>query len=1101
VKTEPVSHPTLVIRGKRERSDNHVEHRVDGAVAAAAVHLPRMPEVPGYELLEEIGRGGMGIVYSARQVALDRIVALKMIHYGPACDAAALARFRAEAEVIARLHHPNIIQVHEVGSTAVGPYLVMEFATGGSLAGRLAGTPQPPRTAALLVRTVAQAVQAAHENGIIHRDLKPGNIQLAEGLDTPLEKCTPKISDFGLARRLGSNGSAPSEALTLPGQVMGTPGYMAPEQAQGSSQDVGPAADVYALGVMLYEALTGHPPFCGSTSLETVHLMLLMDPLPPSRVRPGLPRDLETVCLRCLEKDPCRRYASAGDFADDLGRFLDQVPVRARPAPSWERLWKWTRRQPGTAALAACLFVLVVAGFVVVTALWQRAATAQVQSDQERDRALHLAQAETDARHGAQRLSVRLLLERAVGLCENEDHSAGLHWMARALETVPPGDEALDRSVRLLLGGWALQLHPLRYYYRHPGPPESRDNLPVTAAVSPDGTVLATASRRLVRLLEARTGKPLDPVLELPGTIVRLCPIGGRGSGLAAIVRAEKAVSVHSLPDGKLLGPAIALSAALSAANLSPDGKILVLGLKDGNTRPYSVKTGQPTTPPWPHGGRVRVIAFSADGRSAVTGSNDLLARLWEVSTGKLIRTYGDHFGSVVGAALSPDGQLLLTGGEDHRACLWRVSDGQVLRRMPHQHNVSRVAFSPPGRLMATGCDDHSARLWEVGSPPGSGRQFGCTLRHHNDLTDLVFTPDGRSLVTAAEDQIACVWQVQEAAGSTLNLEHSSPVNSIALSPDGRHLLAGCSDGTIRLWDLRTRNYRIVGSKGATALALAFRPDGDAFLAGYYTGVLQQYDTATAAPLGKPLVHPAPILCASYSPGGRLVAVGCEDKYKVVRISNARTGEVVHSLAGHTRKVHSLAFSRNGRFLLTGSWDYTARLWDVETGVPLGEPLRHHDLVQSVAFSSEGRLAMTGSDDYMTRLWEIPDGKLRHLLRHPDKVQTVCFSPDGLLMAAGTKGNIARLWDVGTGKPAGPPLHHDKEVRSLARDSAGEWLYTGSWDGTVRRWRLPSPKEGSVEEIRRWLEVQTRQHIDAGGAVVTMEVPAWLERVRGGGER
>jgi WD40 repeat protein len=273
---------------------------------------------------------------------------------------------------------------------------------------------------------------------------------------------------------------------------------------------------------------------------------------------------------------------------------------------------------------------------------------------------------------------------------------------------------------------------------------------------------------------------------------------------------------------------------------------------------------------------------------------------------------------------------------------------------------------------------------------------------------------------------------------------------------------------------------------------VAFRPDGDAFLVGYYNKQLQQYETASGAPLGKPFVHAAAILCARYSPDGRLIATGCEDEDKDVRVWDSRSGEVVHKLKGHTRKVHSLAFSHDGKWLLTGSWDHSVRLWDVTTGQPVGKEKKHLDLVQSVAFSPDGRLVLSGGDDYMTRLWEVPDDRLHSLLRHPDKVQTVCFSPDGLLMATGTKGQIARLWDVGTGKPASPPLHHAREVRSLACDPSGEWLFSTGWDGKVCRWRLPSPMPGRTEEIRRWLEVQTHQTIDAGGAVVTMELAAWV---------
>jgi tetratricopeptide (TPR) repeat protein len=300
----------------------------------------RMPQVPGYDVLRELGRGGMGVVYEARQVQLGRRVALKMILVGNHASAAQRQRFRAEVEAVAHLQHPNVVQIHEVGEAEGLPYCALELVDGGSLADRLGGTPQPPREAAELVAVLAEAVQAAHARGFVHRDLKPANVLL-----TP--NGTPKIADFGLAKRLDG-----APALTSTGVVLGTPCYMAPEQAAGK-KEVGPAADVYALGAILYELLTGRPPFTGTTPLDTLVLVASTEPVPPSRLRPRVPRDLETVCLKCLQKDPARRYARAQDLADDLGRYLKGEPIRARPVPAWERALKWARRRPAAAALLA----------------------------------------------------------------------------------------------------------------------------------------------------------------------------------------------------------------------------------------------------------------------------------------------------------------------------------------------------------------------------------------------------------------------------------------------------------------------------------------------------------------------------------------------------------------------------------------------------------------------------------------------------------------------------------------------------------------------------------------------------------------------------
>jgi formylglycine-generating enzyme required for sulfatase activity/tetratricopeptide (TPR) repeat protein len=305
----------------------------------------RWPEVAGYEVLAELGRGGTGVVYKARQIRLGRLVALKILLAGARAGPHDLARFRAEAEAIARLQHPNVVQIYEVGEEKGGPFLALEYVDGGSLAARLRGTPLPAREAARLVETLARAVHAAHERGVVHRDLKPANVLLTAG-------GVPKVTDFGLAKRLDT-----PAAHTQTGTVLGTPDYMAPEQAEGKG--VGPPADVHALGAILYHLLTGRPPFPGETPLDTMLRLRLEDPVPPSILQPGLPRDLGTICLKCLRKEPHRRYESAEALADDLRRFAAGEPIKARPVGRAERLWSLCRRNPGVAALATVAVALV----------------------------------------------------------------------------------------------------------------------------------------------------------------------------------------------------------------------------------------------------------------------------------------------------------------------------------------------------------------------------------------------------------------------------------------------------------------------------------------------------------------------------------------------------------------------------------------------------------------------------------------------------------------------------------------------------------------------------------------------------------------------
>jgi serine/threonine protein kinase len=393
--------------------------------------------VPGYEIIKELGRGSMGLVYKARQISLDRVVALKLIRRGIDATDQALDRFVEEARLVASLQHPNIIQVYEISLHEEMPFFAMELAEGGSLADQIGGRPQPSRQAAQLVETLARAIHAAHQRGIVHRDLKPANILLATVesqdshlsayaaglgcLNTEARAWTPKITDFGLAKQLNEG-----VGRTESGMILGTPGYMAPEQAEGKSREVGPAADVYALGAILYEMLTGRPPYAGESPMETVLQLFQMEPVAPSQLQPKVPRDLETICLKCLQKEPQKRYPNGGALAEDLRHFLAGEPILARPTSLPERLWRWGRRRPVRATLAlcsclACLAMLGLAGWHQVD-LRSRLDQARLDERQARD---SQEEARLRARLMAQRDSVKDLLRVGQGAYERKDwHNA-----------------------------------------------------------------------------------------------------------------------------------------------------------------------------------------------------------------------------------------------------------------------------------------------------------------------------------------------------------------------------------------------------------------------------------------------------------------------------------------------------------------------------------------------------------------------------------------------------------------------------------------------------------------------------------------------------
>jgi serine/threonine protein kinase len=436
-------------------SSPHGETLVKPSTApAVAEEKPGVAIVSGYEILGVLGRGGMGVVYKARQLGLNRIVALKMILHGGHASPTDLMRFKIEAEAVAALQHPNIVQIHEIGEREGRPFFSLEFCGGGSLQQRLDREPQQPTVAATLIERLARAVDSAHRRGIVHRDLKPANILIAEPPTTPLERCTLKITDFGLAKRLQDE-----QQQTRSLDILGTPAYMAPEQAHGS-KDVGPLADVYALGAILYDLLTGQPPFKGNTVLDTLDLVRKAEPVPPARLRPNCPRDLQTICLKCLQKDPAKRYASALDLADDLRRFLEGRPIEARPTPGYERAWKWARRRPA----AAALLVLALLAPLVVTAVSVRAAVTvnrknvelteayqdlEAAQDDLKDKNAELADKNTALEDREKKLKVALAAEEKERRRANQEREKALQQEKDAQDSFLQAQKAVEDLLSL----------------------------------------------------------------------------------------------------------------------------------------------------------------------------------------------------------------------------------------------------------------------------------------------------------------------------------------------------------------------------------------------------------------------------------------------------------------------------------------------------------------------------------------------------------------------------------------------------------------------------------------------------------------------------
>ncbi len=1095
-----------------------------------------LPTIPGFEMVRELGRGGMGIVYLARQAGLNRLVALKMIL---ACEYACprdRSRFRDEAEAVARLSHPNLVQIFEMGEHEGRPYFSMEYVDGGRLADALRGSPWSPLRAARLVETLARAAQSAHERGVIHRDLTPSNVLLTAAGE-------PRVVDFGLAKLTGGAGR------TTSGEVLGTPGYMAPEQAVGRSHEVGPGADVYALGAVLYELLTGRPPFVGDSLLDVLAQVVRDDPVSPCRLQHRVPRDLETVCLKCLNKDPRRRYPSAAALADDLGRYLAGEPVLARPIGAAGRAARWAQRRPALAALLALAAAGTLVAFALIAREGRLARIAQGRAEGARrsetaQRVAADAAREREAwqRRSYQGLSAVLLRERAARHCEEGDVDRGLLWLAESLRLVPEADGALGRAIRADLAGWLGQFHPLRGIIEHP--PQV-----LAAGWSPDGRLVATTGADgTVRLWDAATGEARAPALHLPqavsavafspdGTMIfaaagsrgRLWRTGGGepavldlgeggellaasfhrdGQRLYTAVRRGPSTWLRAWqPDtGRRISAEVDLGPSVDLVTFSPDGRSLVTGCETAGARSrlWRCDDGTPVRELREHRDRVVAIAFDpGDRQRFVTGSYDHTCRLWDGCTGEPLGPVLRLSGAIRAVAFHPHHDLVLVGGHDRIAQFWNLADRALPGPpMHHPDAVKVVRFSPDGRVALT-ASWGQVRLWDA----GTGEPIGAPLPHQREVVEVSFSPDSRAVLTRAREGVVRIWPTAPAQPVGRRIRHRGWVTAVAFHPAGGSFLTaiGGMEGKVLAWrTAMSKAPDVALADLGPIFSLAYRTDGRAFAAGTMQRKVWLAGDEAAHAAGFPLALDGWAWSVAFSPDGRTLLTGHAGgraQFWDAVSGRERPGPLVHAKA-----VHAVAYSPDGRTVLTGSEDMTARLWDAATHRPTGVSLTHQGSVYSVAFRPpDGQLIATGSDDRTARLWEAETGRpVGRPLRHPARVLAVTFSPDGRIVATGCGDGAARLWDTATGHPIGRPLPHRGPVRAVAFDPrtggspdqrGGLTLVTGSEDMTARVWAIPPSLDGSPEQILNRLQAAIGMRLDPHGVPDSLTLAAW-QRVR-----
>jgi eukaryotic-like serine/threonine-protein kinase len=1043
-----------------------------GARPEPALAEASAPRFGDYELIEKIATGGMGVVYKARQLSLNRIVAVKMVLGGALASAALRQRFLEEAQTAASLQQPNIIAIHEVGEHAGQPFFSMDYVEGRNLSELLHEGPLAPQRAAGYTKTIAQAVAYAHQRGILHRDLKPSNVLIDQSDQ-------PRITDFGLAKRLTSDSD-----LTVSGQVLGSPNFMAPEQAQGRHGAVGPPSDVYAIGALLYHLLTGRPPFQAATLTEVLRQVVTIEPAAPRLLNPSLPRDLETICLKCLEKEAPRRYQTARELAGELGRFLEGKPIQARPVSAAGRGWKWCRRRPALAGMGATLALSLTLGLAGVLWEWRRATSGESLARQN-------AQAEFRQRYAADMHLAQLAVER-----NNRPLAVSLLDKYRP-DSVQPS--TLNHQPSTDLRGWEWRYlwrlcrgDELFTLHRYPGG--------ITALAVCRNKVLAVGTYNGVALWDLTSRRQLKG---LPTGATRSLAFSPMDDSLLAVgtwATNQPVAELWDVSAGKLIR-SFTHELWVQSLAFSPDGKRLASFDGAGSVRIVDWDTRQSLTNfavPHIRDSSSGVVVFSPDGRQLAIGEDYGRLRLLDLQEWSFVECPTQTPESINALAFSPDSKWLAAGFGYCEGIigLWDTQSGKPRVRMTnHTDYIKAIAFTADGRRLLSASVDGTIRL----SSAADHTELRRLQAWGEGLTALALLPDGQAAISGGLKGSVCFWDVTPNAQtpahtnlpvslglqSYVGLEPSAFASKtldaravrqcgLTFTPDPRSILATEPGGALARWDVRSwERVERLSALGSNHWAVALSPDGRWLATGDFPDRVTVRDWTNQQPVAKFTVPCEFWGLVYFSQSGHyLISFTFDNDYRASdRVWRTSDWTEIPVTGPQMQGCWGIVLSPDDRLLAAGYTDGSVKLLrfpslEVEAALP-----KYSVAMGGIAFSPDGRrLATTSGDNGSTQLWDVPTLRQVASLRgHFSWTFGMAFSPDGQRLATGGTGarDAVILWDLVAQRELLSLPAEGKYFMCVGFSPDGNTLAAVSLSGSAHLWHAPPWEEIEAAENRQ----------------------------------